>query len=195
MSLIDLSPIDFSELKRPCLSKYFFRGGRGRGRGRGGRGSRTSGPTNKETLEKLSQHHPLPAKILEWRRISSSLTKVGAQGLLEFYLSFYFFKGQLILRHMVQLNRCFDRSCFLYNKNVCITLIWPWTVYTLPPTPSQQQAESLCMNPTYRMFPKTLIYRLDLQRIIVIAVPFFQLVLIHQSYCVYSFVVFCNCLF
>lgn len=31
--------------------------------------------TSKEVLEKLKSYHPLPAMILEWRRISSALTK------------------------------------------------------------------------------------------------------------------------
>ncbi|XP_012942327.1 DNA polymerase theta [Aplysia californica] len=41
-----------------------------------GRGKRTTvGSTSKEVLEKLSSHHQLPAVILEWRRLSSALTK------------------------------------------------------------------------------------------------------------------------
>ncbi|KAK3891651.1 hypothetical protein Pcinc_004462 [Petrolisthes cinctipes] len=45
---------------------------------RGGRGSGSCvcGPTSKEALEHLSPHHPLPAVILEWRKITASLTKV-----------------------------------------------------------------------------------------------------------------------
>ncbi|CAL1548393.1 unnamed protein product, partial [Lymnaea stagnalis] len=43
---------------------------------RGTRGRRTTiGSTSKEVLEKLQKFHPLPAVILEWRRISSALTK------------------------------------------------------------------------------------------------------------------------
>ncbi|KAL7646815.1 UNVERIFIED_CONTAM: hypothetical protein RMT77_002070, partial [Armadillidium vulgare] len=34
------------------------------------------GPTNKETLMKLKDKHPLPGIVLEWRRINSALTKV-----------------------------------------------------------------------------------------------------------------------
>ncbi|XP_063592844.1 DNA polymerase theta-like [Penaeus indicus] len=72
----EVSQVLYCELRLPLpAGASSHRGGRGRG-GRGGRGSRASGPTNKDTLEKLSQHHTLPAKILEWRRISSSLTKI-----------------------------------------------------------------------------------------------------------------------
>lgn len=44
--------------------------GHRKGRGRG------TLSTSKEVLEKLKPLHPLPSVILEWRRISSALTKV-----------------------------------------------------------------------------------------------------------------------
>lgn len=62
------------------LSSGYHRGKRGRG-GRG-QASKMIGPTNKEALEKLSETHPLPALILQWRKINSSLTKVRKEQLL-----------------------------------------------------------------------------------------------------------------
>lgn len=40
------------------------------------RGPKVHFSTSKETLEKLKSFHPLPEVILEWRRITNSLTKV-----------------------------------------------------------------------------------------------------------------------
>ena len=40
------------------------------------RGPKVHFSTSKETLEKLKSHHPLPEVILEWRRITNSITKV-----------------------------------------------------------------------------------------------------------------------
>ena len=47
-------------------------------RGRGGRGKRLPFSTSKDILEKLRPLHPLPAIILEWRRLTQALTKVGS---------------------------------------------------------------------------------------------------------------------
>ncbi|KAG7153888.1 hypothetical protein Hamer_G017709, partial [Homarus americanus] len=49
--------------------------GNSRCRGRRGRGSRPSGPTNKDALEKLSKVHPFPSLILQWPKINSFLIK------------------------------------------------------------------------------------------------------------------------
>ncbi|XP_071543746.1 DNA polymerase theta-like [Panulirus ornatus] len=75
-SLDEISQVLYGELHlpSPAGSCHSVRGKRGRG-GRG-RGNKMIGPTNKEALDKLSQMHPLPALILQWRKINSSLTKV-----------------------------------------------------------------------------------------------------------------------
>ncbi|GFR73382.1 DNA polymerase theta-like, partial [Elysia marginata] len=73
----DISKILYSELKLPINGDPSLMpqlsDGRGQRRGR----NRTAliGSTSKETLEKLTKFHPLPAVVLEWRRISSALTK------------------------------------------------------------------------------------------------------------------------
>ena len=65
-----------SSIANRGLLLWYRRRGRGRGRG--------AGPTNKDTLEKLKPHHPLPEIILQWRKISSALTKV--KSLLDIHL-------------------------------------------------------------------------------------------------------------
>ncbi|RUS83890.1 hypothetical protein EGW08_008371 [Elysia chlorotica] len=79
-SLDDISKILYSELKLPINGDPSLEPRLSNGRGRGGRrgcrsGSALMGSTSKEVLEKLTKFHPLPALILEWRRISSALTK------------------------------------------------------------------------------------------------------------------------
>ncbi|XP_076065262.1 DNA polymerase theta [Oratosquilla oratoria] len=74
-SLDQISSILYKHLHLP-LPPGFSSTSRGGGRGRGGRGAQMKGPTNKDALERLKNFHPLPSIILEWRRITSSLTKV-----------------------------------------------------------------------------------------------------------------------
>ncbi|GFN83271.1 DNA polymerase theta-like [Plakobranchus ocellatus] len=74
----DISKVLYSELKLPINGDPNIapRLPSARGQGRRGRGgSSLMGSTNKEVLEKLTKFHPLPAVVLEWRRISSALTK------------------------------------------------------------------------------------------------------------------------
>ncbi|KAK8400534.1 hypothetical protein O3P69_003295 [Scylla paramamosain] len=72
-SPVEISKVLYGELHLPhpsSRSSSIASNTRKRGRGRGG------GPTNKESLEKLKLHHPLPDIILQWRKIYSSLIKV-----------------------------------------------------------------------------------------------------------------------
>ncbi|XP_042229545.1 DNA polymerase theta-like isoform X2 [Homarus americanus] len=74
----EISQVLYGELHLPSPvgpAAAAVRGRRGHSK-IGGRGSRLSGPTNKDALEKLSKVHPLPSLILQWRKINSSLTKV-----------------------------------------------------------------------------------------------------------------------
>ncbi|GFR82717.1 DNA polymerase [Elysia marginata] len=73
----DISKILYSELKLPINGdpSLMPQLSNGRGQRRGRNRTALIGSTSKETLEKLTKFHPLPAVILEWRRISSALTK------------------------------------------------------------------------------------------------------------------------
>ena len=76
----DVAHVLFIELHLPCGTDLDERRplrGRGRGAGRGrGRRRLQHLSTAKDILEKISHLHPLPELILEWRRITNTISKV-----------------------------------------------------------------------------------------------------------------------
>lgn len=75
----DIAQVLFIELKLPCGSETSTRQSKTLGpntRRGGGRKKIQHLSTAKDVLEKIRQLHPLPGIVLEWRRISSTLTKM-----------------------------------------------------------------------------------------------------------------------
>ena len=77
----DIAQVLFIELKLPCGSETSIRqsktlGPNTRRGGGGGRKKVQHLSTAKDVLEKIRPLHPLPGIVLEWRRISSTLTKM-----------------------------------------------------------------------------------------------------------------------
>ncbi len=76
----DIAQVLFIELKLPCGSETSARQSKTLGpntrRGGGGRKKIQHLSTAKDVLEKIRPLHPLPGIVLEWRRISSTLTKM-----------------------------------------------------------------------------------------------------------------------
>ena len=76
----DVAHVLFIELHLPCGTDLDERRplrGRGRGGGRGrGRKRLQHLSTAKDVLEKITHLHPLPSLILEWRRITNTISKV-----------------------------------------------------------------------------------------------------------------------
>ena len=76
----DIAQVLFMELHLPCGTDLDERKplrGRGRGAGRGrGRKRLQHLSTAKDILEKIAHLHPLPSLILEWRRITNTISKV-----------------------------------------------------------------------------------------------------------------------
>ena len=75
----DIAQVLFIELKLPCGSETSIRQSKTLGpntRRGGGRKKIQHLSTAKDVLEKIRPLHPLPGIVLEWRRISSTLTKM-----------------------------------------------------------------------------------------------------------------------